>query len=271
VILVHDVASIAECYPELVAACCNGDRTVPRGKECYEVRPVILRTSSHGRLANAGVNYKLATAEAMAYLVGWHDVAWLERFRPGFHQFSDDGSTFFGAYGRRIRDGLGDVINRLIVDGMSRQAVLSIWGDKDTYTPSKDLPCNTQLLFKLRDGYLDLSVVVRSQDVVWGLPYDHDAWWLFLEVVSKLLNAVPGYLTQFIDSLHVYHPSAGFYDQERIQKARQATPTVVKTPWQFSSNSLSGVRAELESVRLKVEKGISGLDPLADFLIGGTP
>ena len=33
---------------------------------------------------------------------------------------------------------------------------------------SKDLPCNTHVYFSIREGFLDMTVCNRSNDLIWG-------------------------------------------------------------------------------------------------------
>lgn len=267
--------TFAESYREIVGkTLALGELTRPRGKECLEMRSVVLRTEQHTRLAGAGVNYRLATAEAMAYICGWDDVAWFERFRPGYAQFSDDGKTLHGAYGARLVDHLGGALNRLLQDPDSRQAVVNIWNSDEDDLASKDLPCNTLVHLLQRNGKLHMFVHVRSQDAVWGLPYDHDAWWLVLRALAPCLGAVdPGSLTQYIDSLHVYTSGAGFYDAEKVMRvltqSRPADPKNVlrlDTGMARRPGDLPDLRAHLIAIREQVETGRPS-HPLAFYLL----
>lgn len=270
------MTTFAEGYRSLVAdVLANGELTRPRGKECLEKRSLMVHTEQHTRLAGAGVNYRLATAEAMAYICGWDDVAWFERFRPGYAEFSDDGVGLHGAYGKRLLPYLDAALERLAADPDSRQAVVNIWnGKRDTLQPSKDLPCNTLIHLLLRNGKLHMFVHVRSQDAVWGLPYDHDAWWLVLRALAPCLGAVdPGGLTQYIDSLHVYTSGAGFYDAEKVMRvltqSRPADPkNVLRLDYGLgrSPGDLPVLRRHLTEIRGQVESGVP-VYPLAFYLL----
>lgn len=261
-----ETAGLPYVYPQLVQACLAGQRTTPRGKPCWETRPAMLTTSNPLPLKGAGVNYRLAVAEAMAWICGWDDVEWLERFRPGYAQFSDDGVHLHGAYGKRMVNQLDHALARLRKDRDTRQAVVNIWMAGDLVTESKDLPCNTQLHLKIRDAHLHMTVMVRSQDVVWGLPYDHHAWWLVLQTLAADLSCYTGTLTQVWDSLHVYSPEAGFYDAEKVLKALTAGPGDMSLhPWEVRDN-LTGTRQYLTDVRNRIEDGKPSTEPLVRWL-----
>lgn len=269
------MTTFAEGYrANLADLLANGVLTRPRGKPCYEVRSQVVYSTEHTRLQGAGVNYRLATAEAMAYLCGWDDVAWFERFRPGYAQFSDDGKTLHGAYGRRLRDQLRTMVDRLLKDPDSRQAVANIWDGSIDFNTSKDLPCNTLIHLLVRDGALHAFVHVRSQDAVWGLPYDHDAWWLVLRALAPCLGAVnPGSLTQYIDSLHVYTEEAGFYDAAKVLKVLTASrpadsKNILRLDYGLARapGDLDALRRHLAGIRAQVEAGMPS-NPLAFYLL----
>jgi hypothetical protein len=264
---VYDVSDLAVAYPLMLKDLENdGQEVSPRGKPNLELRPVLLITSEHAELAGAGVSYKFAHAEAMAYLAGWNDVAWLKRFNPRVAQFSDDGLTFHGAYGKRLESQLKHAVARLQADRESRQVVLNVWSIGDLWVTSKDLPCNTQLLLKLRDDALHLTAIVRSQDVIWGLPYDHHAWWVMCKQLAHIIGCRAGTVTHFIDSLHLYLPAAGFYDAARVEQAKAATHRPAGLIWPLPVASLCQLREELLGVRKQVEDGVP-LSPLAQRLL----
>lgn len=254
---------IGDCYAWLVREVEEkGQRVVPRRKPNREVRPVLIKTDRWGCLKGSGVDYRFATAEGMAWLCGWDDVAWLKAFRPSIDRFSDDGKIFHGAYGKRLGfqgGSLGKALQVLQADQDSRQVVANIWSNVfDLGETSKDLPCNTQLLLKVRPQAqhtaqtphpaLHLTVVVRSQDLVWGFPYDHHGWWLVLHTLASCLDVDPGCLTQVIDSLHVYEPEAGFYTADKVTRARGAGHATLPVVWP-TFKSLAQVRRYLTAAR----------------------
>jgi len=129
-----------------------------------------------------------------------------------WRQYSDDGQTLWGAYGHRLRyasshgfDQIKRCIELLQRDPSSRQAVMTIWdGGKDLAEPHKDVPCNDLLHFLIRDGKLDLTVFVRSNDILWGTTYNVWNWCQLLCVIADRLGVPPGVYTHFADSLHLY-------------------------------------------------------------------
>lgn len=155
--------------------------------------------------------------EALWMLAGRRDVAWIERFNKRMREYSDDGEIFHGAYGYRWRhwfnlqpsydhDQLDVIIGMLKRDPDTRRAVLQIWdAEKDLGSQSKDVPCNTQVMFKIRAAHLDMLVTNRSNDIIWGA-YGANAvhFSILQEYVAGKIGAFVGRYTQVSDSYHVY-------------------------------------------------------------------
>lgn len=158
--------------------------------------------------------------EALWMLAGRRDVAWLARFNKRMATYSDDGIVFNAAYGyrwrrqfhlatddgERVNDQLDAIVRLLRADPDSRRAVLQIWdAEADLGIPSKDLACNTQAMFKVRGGQLNMTVSNRSNDIVWGC-YGANAvqFSMLLEYMAARIGVEPGTYRQISDSYHAY-------------------------------------------------------------------
>ena len=158
--------------------------------------------------------------EAMWMLSGRNDVAWICQFLPRFSQYSDDGKTFHGAYGYRWRNHFGQdqlhaIISMLIEDNTNRRAVIGHWDvNADLWSPEaiklrgsvpKDLPCNTTIYVKVRDGLLHMTVCNRSNDVCLGCYGANVVHMSFLqEYLSGMIGVKVGPYHQVSDSWHAY-------------------------------------------------------------------
>lgn len=159
--------------------------------------------------------------ESLWILAGREDTAWLKRYNPRIQQFSDDGITFHGAYGKRLWEKyqIKKVIELLRADPESRRAVLQIWNHwKDLAVPSRDIPCNTHIYLKVRDEALEMRVLCRSNDMIWGA-YGANAvqFSMLQEYLACSLNVALGPLTQVSDSFHVYLDGASSVVWERVR------------------------------------------------------
>ena len=121
--------------------------------------------------------------ESLWMLAGRNDVEWISKYNKRISDYSDNGRTFHGAYGHRWRnhfrggpkefkDQLDQVMIRLHKFPNDRRAVVSMWDpnvDLVMHNDGKDYPCNTQIFFSKRGKVLNMTVINRSNDIVWGL------------------------------------------------------------------------------------------------------
>lgn len=144
--------------------------------------------------------------ESLWILAGRNDVSWLAYFLKNIADYSDNGLTFHGAYGRRMLGQVEAAIAELHNDRNSRRAVVALWQPaEDCGYTGRDMPCNCTVTFKLRDGELNMTVFNRSNDMVWGA-YGANAvqFSTLQEYVAAMLDASVGSYVQFSDSFHVY-------------------------------------------------------------------
>lgn len=113
--------------------------------------------------------------EALWMLAGRNDTAFVKQFNSNIASYSDDGTSFNAAYGFRWASHFGyDQLERaaemLRANPDDRRVVLAMWdGRQDLGSSSKDIPCNTQVMFRVVNGGLDMTTTNRSNDLVWGL------------------------------------------------------------------------------------------------------
>jgi thymidylate synthase len=194
----------------------------PRGMPTRELRWVWYRLDDVTRcitwLPERRLNYSFMTAEWAWIFSGSDDVAMIGSYNDKIKQFSDDGETFWGAYGPRWRSQIGGVIHRLKEDPTCRQAITCIWrpeynrlvesedelGVADHYMNTKDVPCTVMMQYMVRNNKLETGVVMRSSDAWLGLPYDIFNFSMLAQSVAEELGLEPGPLTLFIASSHLY-------------------------------------------------------------------
>jgi Thymidylate synthase len=149
--------------------------------------------------------------EAIWMLSGSENVDFPSHFAKNIRQYSDDGITLHGAYGYRWRrafeiDQIEHVIHMLQTDPTTRRAVISMWDPNlDLDHNSKDLPCNTHLYFRVVQGALSMTVLNRSNDMVWGMlgaNYVHFS--ILLEYMADACGLEMGPMYQFTNNLHIY-------------------------------------------------------------------
>lgn len=189
----------------------NGDHVAPRGINTTEIlayqstvhmsRPVVISETRK-------LGYKFMAAEAAWILSGDNRVSIISPFSKEISRFSDDGVSFFGAYGPRIVDQLMYVVQALAYDPETRQAVMTIWRPNPPKT--KDVPCTTQVQWFIRDDVLHCIDTMRSSDLWLGWPYDIFNFSMLSGVIALRLKTAYnidvelGNLTLVAGSQHLY-------------------------------------------------------------------
>lgn len=186
------------------------------------------------------INPAFAFVEVLWIMAGGNNVKYLEFWNKRMRNFAD-GDLLYGAYGARLgchhfwedtnfsstAPGLSEALyipnstesswNQLQLvketlerKSSSRQAVLQIWNVIDDLPVSwgaeraKDIPCNIMSHLLVRDNHLHWLQVMRSNDAVWGFPYNIIQWTMLQEIVAGWLGLELGPFVLVSDSFHIY-------------------------------------------------------------------
>lgn len=197
----------------------HGSRVEVKSKELMECSPLSVFISHPLQcfplLAHRKNNPFSAIAESIWVLSGRNDVEWLSHYLPRAKDFSDDGETWRGGYGPRLRyfgtnkvDQVRKVYELLKADPASRQGIISIYDpdlDCDAKEWSKDIPCNNVLQFIIRDNKLHCYSYVRSNDLVWGFSGINVTEWAILQsFLASNLEVQVGNYYHTTGSMHIY-------------------------------------------------------------------
>jgi len=148
---------------------------------------------------------------------------------PRFREYSDDGHTIRGHYGKRIRPQIDRAIDMLQEDALSRRVTLSIWDHvADLGVDSKDIPCNVHVNLRVIDNALDLTVFNRSNDVLWGMLGANIVQFSFLqEYIARCIGCRVGRLHQISTNAHIYTefgPGKGMLDFTHVMPYPPVVP-----------------------------------------------
>ena len=172
--------------------------------------------------------------EAVWMLAGRDDATWLDRFVRDFSARYGEPphGRMHGAYGHRWRrnfdvDQLAVVVDRLRRDPTDRRVVMQMWDPvSDLFGPveaphvgvegrlvdevewpdePRDLPCNLCVIPRIVGGALDVTVICRSNDVVWGA-YGANAvhFSVLQEYLAAALGVQVGTMYQWSNNYHAY-------------------------------------------------------------------
>lgn len=161
------------------------------------------------------INPAFAIAEVVWIVSGRRDASFLNFWNPKLPQFAGNDKNYHGAYGYRLRKHLGiDQLERayhaLHNNPDSRQVVLQIWDSSvdfphpDGKPASTDIPCNICSFAKIRDGRLEWTQILRSNDLFLGVPHNFVQFTSLQEILAAWLGVEVGSYRHVADCLHVY-------------------------------------------------------------------
>lgn len=103
--------------------------------------------------------------------------------------------------------------DKLLEDKDTRQAVINYNQPRHKYEGNKDFVCTMTQTFRRNDSKLDTTVMMRSNDLIYGLSYDMP-WFNYIQTeLAKAVNLEPGIYNHFAASLHVYERHWGMLEE----------------------------------------------------------
>lgn len=193
----HDVLSV-------------GREVAPRGHKTREIPAWVGElTDPRARccaLPGRGWDPSFCLAEWLWYMRGSDNVEEISFWAPQYANYSDDGKRLRGAYGPRImgKNCLASVVDKIKKDRDTRQAIVSVYDNSDLAVESKDVPCTLSWAFCVRDDALEMTAMMRSNDLFTGLPNDVFSFTMIQEMVARKIGIEPGAYRHFDVSLHAY-------------------------------------------------------------------
>lgn len=232
--------SVEQSFPVLLQALLEeGKEVSPRGQLTKEITPVAITIKNPKKRvipSNARkLNFGFMCAELMWILSGSDSADFIGHYNSQWKTYSDDGLTLNGAYGKRIFawdsgirkidiietsetgeisettqykqvviNQFNEAYNQLRNDPDTRQATIVFFDPFKDYRETKDKPCTNLIRFMIRDGKLNMTTFMRSNDVWFGYPYDVFNFTMLQEIMASLLNVEVGIYTHIADSFHIY-------------------------------------------------------------------
>jgi len=147
-------------------------------------------------------NPYVAFAEAAWILHGSDSIYWISKHTKIWNSFATNG-TIKHAYGKKM-DNWFKALQILESDNSSRQVVLNIFHKSDLNFANELKPCPSQFILNIAEGKLYGQLVMRSSDLIVGLPYDIMTWSLIIDAFASYLKLERGNLTMFLAHPHIY-------------------------------------------------------------------
>ena len=136
----------------------------------------------------------------------------LQKYTKIWDLFTEDDGTVAAAYGYRWRkhfgrDQLEELVQLLEKDPSSRHGVVVTWDPGDDGLlgkKKKNVPCPYTFTVNIIGGRLHLHNIVRSNDMILGLPADAAGFALLQMILAQRLGVKPGIYTHSISNAHIY-------------------------------------------------------------------
>lgn len=149
-------------------------------------------------------------------LAGSNDLEHLQAYHPAARNFSDDGISLSGAFGRRLFryddriDQIDAIVGRLQADPSSRRTFAAICDAEDNVRDTREYPCCIGVQYFLRDGALHTITFMRAQHALLILPYDAFLFMSIQRIVAARLGVRIGSYRHVSGTFHLYESELTF-------------------------------------------------------------
>lgn len=214
----------------------HGKPAAPRGFNTLEIEDAVIYIDDIFAALPIGVGRGtvpgIGAVEACQLLGGVSTPETVIAVGPQFKNYAEDNGIFHGAYGRRTNGQYDYVIEKLKNDRDTRQAVVTIWNPEyDNQDGKRDYPCTVLHQFRIRNGRLNMSVYMRSNDVWLGAAYDFFQFTRVQLAMCGVLGVEPGAYAHHVGSLHIYESNFESAGNLRKTDRVESAPPIYGDTW----------------------------------------
>jgi thymidylate synthase len=148
------------------------------------------------------------------YLHRDNDISYINKFSNFWKGITNQGTNQINSnYGALVinNEQIGWVVDSLLADNNSRQAIMFFNQPKFQFKGNKDFVCTMYANFFIRDNKLNMKIQMRSNDVFYGLTFDAPFFSFLMQSVYLILKKDDKYTSlelgdyyHFADNLHFY-------------------------------------------------------------------
>lgn len=219
---------------------------------------------------------RIFVAEQIWFLTGARRPGdFLTQFTKIWDDFSEFDGVVTAAYGYRWRhyfgrDQIKDLVNLLRKEPSSRHGVVIAWDPgEDGLNPDrkkKNVPCPYTFTVNIIGGKLHLHSIVRSNDMILGLPHDVAGFALLQYLLAAKLKVGVGKFTQSISNAHIYdiHYQAA---KELINRQNKHPKIELKLANQAFDRALKGDKNLVLEIVNQLAAQYKPSPPIADLKI----
>lgn len=195
-------------------------------------------------------NWKYLAGELAWYLKQDRDVGYIGAFSNFWsHITNPDSNEINSNYGSLVFNAkqFGWVVDSLVADKNSRQAIMFFNQPKFQFEGNKDFVCTMYANFFIRNNALHMKIQMRSNDIFYGLTFDAP-FFSFLQqsVYLKLKETYPdlelGMYYHYADNLHFYERHFDLASEIRFEEIKAANEAsfILKEPFlEYDGNKVS--------------------------------
>ena len=198
----------------------RGEVRETRGTKSLELSDAWLVLTDPSRsvvtLKERRLSQKYLHAEMLWYESGSLEVRDIAEHSSFWASLADTNGTVNSNYGflalKEKHSGKSQMewcVDRLRQDPETRQAIINYNQPRHKYPGNKDFVCTISQQFVLRNGRLDTVVLMRSNDLIYGLSYDAPWFASMLARVAAASGLEMGSYHHYASSLHVYERHFG--------------------------------------------------------------
>lgn len=233
--------SMNDIYRQLCGKISVQGHEVAGTKELLNSGFTLLDITDNIATVRTGYSVSYMLGELALYFTGRDDVEFTSKFSSFLKCIGGDGVTTRSAYdavmfNRYGFDQVAQVIDTLKRDPCSRRAIIDFNIPNTERFETKDEIRTIALVFELRDGKLDCTSIMRSNNVWLGTPYDVMFFTELQKHIANELGAGYGKYTHIAVSLYAYEK-----DIDRVHEVwccKQAAPHLKLDIEKFLANIL---------------------------------
>ena len=218
---------------------------------------------------------KMFVAEQVWFIAGSRKPEeMLRSFTKIWDDFTNPQDVVTVAYGKRWRkhcgrDQLGLLIELLQKEPSSRQGVVITWDpaqDGLSLFKKKNVPCPYTFTANIIGGRLHFHNIIRSNDIILGLPSDVPGFALLASILAQKLKVRPGIYSHSISNAHIYD-SHYFAAEEIMKRENDHEPLRLALPKNSFDRAEKKDKKLVDEIVANLEKQYKPLEPIKGIKI----
>lgn len=162
---------------------------------------------------------KYLAAELVWYFTGDKKIDYISKYAKFWNNIANEDNTVNSAYGNLLFKETNEygynewqwAFKQLINDKDTRQSIIRFNKPHHNYDNNKDFPCTLNGIFNIRDNKLNLSINMRSSDIIRGITFDIPFFTTLQQ--QMLLHLKPHYTDLELGKFYFYTKSLHLYNE----------------------------------------------------------